>query len=142
MGSEAGAGRVAKLPRRVVGVAAVLCLAVGFAFPGAGEAQAKVRCWPVGYTYPNSKFFYSIAGIRCDKQVFKLVASGYLHGYGNPPFWELRKSCRNARFCLAISPNFRNPPGRQKYRLVFASGFKEHWYSIPTYKGFNQYFYF
>ncbi len=133
---------VSKLARRCVGVTVVLCIAWLFAFPGAGDAEARVRCSPVGYVYPAGQLFYSIAGMRCDRRVFKIAVSGYVVGDNRPPFYELRKSCRNTRVCLDVSPNFRNPPGRQRWRVVFAAGFKEHWYSIPTYRGFSRYFYF
>jgi len=80
--------------------------------------------------------------MRCSKRVHKIAVSGYMYAGANDSLWEISKSCRNKRHCLAVSPQFRNPPGNQRWRLVFASGFKEHWYSIPTYKGFNKYFTF
>ena len=74
------------MARRCVGVAAVLCVAGLFAFPGAGDAQARVRCWPLAYVYPAGNLFYSIAGMRCDRRVFKIAVSGYVVAYSRPPF--------------------------------------------------------
>lgn len=132
-------------PLRVllVGSAALLSILVLNA-ARAPSAEAKVTCDAVGHMYPQPTFFYAIAGIRCSKKVRKIVVSGYIFGSRpGDPMIELRKSCLNAVDCMILTPNRKNPPGMQRWRIVYAGGFQEHWYSIPpTYKGFNKYFWF
>jgi hypothetical protein len=111
---------------------------------GAGSASpaqaAETRCENVGYVYQAQGKFYSIAGMRCNRTMNKIVVSGWMYAGLNDKAWEISKSCKSKRYCLARSPLFDNPAGQQRYRLVFASGRKVHWYSIPKYRGFNKYF--
>jgi len=126
--------------------AAATLIAGSLLVAGAGSASpaqaAELRCENVGYVYPAQGKFYAIAGMRCNRTTNKIAVSGWMYAGLNDKAWEISKSCKQKRYCLARSPLFDDPAGQQRWRLVFVAGRKHHWYSIPKYRGFNKYFTF
>jgi hypothetical protein len=124
-------------------VAATIVAASLLAGAGASSAQAaKVRCQNVGYTYPSQGKFYAIAGMRCNRTVNKIAVSGLMYAGNNNALWEISKECKQKRYCLDRSALYDDPAGAQRWRIVFAAGYKHRWYSIPKYRGFNKYYTF
>lgn len=122
-------------------LAATLIAGSLLAVAGSSPAQAaELRCTNVGYVYPAQGKFYAIAGMRCNKTMNKIVVSGWMYAGLEDKAWEISKSCKQKRYCLARSPLYANPAGEQRYRIVFVSGRKHRWYSIPKYRGFNKYY--
>jgi hypothetical protein len=130
------------LRRRTLAATLAAGSLLALAGPASPAEAAKARCQTVGYVYPSQNKFYAIAGMRCNRPVHKIAVSGYMYSGVNDHLWEISKECKGKRYCLETSPMYDNPAGAQKWRIVFAAGYKHHWYSIPKYKGFSKYYTF
>ncbi len=72
-------------------------------------------------------------GLYCDAEVQKIAISGNF--YGNRRGWaEPRKECFNTSKC-SVWTYITDPRGTQEWHAVAAMGYKNHWWSIPKYKG-------
>ena len=132
--------RSKRMSVRVALVCAGAMLASSLGATG-GVSAAEASCSTYAQPHYWSTGFYTIAGGRCTENQHKIAVSGHVTGGGR--WYEISEECHGTRNCLDVSPNLKNPPGRQRWKISVVVGYKTHWYSVPAkYVVRNYYFYF